>query len=231
MCGFIQRDRKSPTIQSALTTIGLDFMSASITSGGAVERFYPAFGGNTNRIITGLILQQEEGITAVDATWWFDCKEVGGELVAGDRTTFNARNLDSPYWKGAFRRHRAVVVATAFGESQQLEGKKHQYLMTGHKQAILLGAVYRPFPSGHYACAVITRPAHTDFAKYHEKAMPLMLPHDKDFIAEWLQPGIQTSAAISRVIEDPVIYPPLAVQHVESFKSAKVINEEGLLRS
>jgi hypothetical protein len=62
------------------------------------EHFYPAFGGAASRRITGMIIQEEGELKSVDATWWFDCQEVDGELVVNNkRTTFNARNLTSPY--------------------------------------------------------------------------------------------------------------------------------------
>jgi hypothetical protein len=45
-----------------------------------LEHFYPAFGGATARRITSMIVQEEGQLKSVDATWWFDCQEVDGEL-------------------------------------------------------------------------------------------------------------------------------------------------------
>lgn len=52
---------------------------------------------------------------------------------------------------------------------------------------MILGAVYQAFPNGKYSCAVITRDEHPRFAPYHDKAFPLFLPHNLDFLKLWLR--------------------------------------------
>ena len=60
-------------------------------------------------------------------------------LRVGDRTTFNARNLDSPFWKGAVRHHRAIVVGTALGESNKVGSTNEHYLMNAKERLCRTG--------------------------------------------------------------------------------------------
>ena len=134
MCGFIQRVTDMPLIAGLLSGIGLEDLIPNFENETEATNFYPAFGQNTKRTIRNLILSNSDAMpTTVDATWWFDCTVHDNKLNTGKRTTFNARNLESPFWKGAFRHNRAIVVATAIGEST-LRGKtKHKYYMSSKK--------------------------------------------------------------------------------------------------
>ena len=110
MCGFIQRITDSPHVIALLEEVGLTqtiplFVDEHSSSN--VINFYPAFGKAPEKQITNLIVS---GDSTIDATWWFDAKPVGDTLQIGDRTTFNARNLDSPYWGKFIRERRAVVI-------------------------------------------------------------------------------------------------------------------------
>ncbi|WP_242674373.1 SOS response-associated peptidase family protein [Marinobacter halodurans] len=204
-----------------LDDIGLGYLASDFAGGSGVEHYYPAFGGNADRTIRHLIIPGEDGPRAVDATWWFDCSAKGEGLEVGGRTTFNARNLESPYWTGALKHHRAIVVATGLGESKYVDGKKHQFLMEG-KRPFLLGALYRPFENGCYSCAVITRDSHPRFDKYHDKAFPCFLPATSDFVASWLGDDGSLPVEVARYLEHPRITVPLDVSEVKTFKSGVV---------
>jgi len=155
----------------------------------------------------------------VDATWWFDCEEAGDTLQVGKRTTFNARNLESPYWKGALRLHRALVVATGLGESKVIDGKKRQFLMESDRP-LLMGALYRPFDNGCYSCAVITRDSHPRFDAYHDKAFPLFLPSTPEFVHGWLKNAGQIPGEVDHYLASPLITEGLLVSEVKTFKRA-----------
>lgn len=217
MCGFIKRVTDRPAYRALIKQLGWDDLLAGDDVG--LQQFYPAFGGDSSRQIKGLVIEEGGHTRAVNATWWFDCKEEGDQLVVGKRTTFNARNLDSPFWKGALRHHRGIVVATGIGESKVIEGKKHQFLMES-ETPFLLGALYRWFPAGHYSCAVITRDEHPKFTPYHEKAFPLFLPIDRDFLDTWLDPDITQADVIDELLTRPRLYTDLQVQEVKSYKGA-----------
>lgn len=221
MCGFIQRVTDSPAVIALLEQVGLGVLTETFQNEDqGVLNFYPAFGKNPNRTINNLIISPEK---TVDATWWFDCEADGDSLAVGERTTFNARNLESPFWKGASRHHLALVVATAVGESNK-EGSTNAHYLMESENAMLIGAVYREFDNGLYSTAVITRPPHERFSKYHSKSIPCFLPHDKDFIDAWLCGGAEDPIVQSE-LESPKIHTPLNVTKVKTFKGAEALSE------
>jgi len=98
-----------PQIIELLGRLGLDNLVEEFAKEKGPLNFYPAFGHNPNRQIMNIISPCEAvGVQTVDATWWFDCTAVDDSLTVGNRTTFNARNLESPYWKSAFSTGRIV---------------------------------------------------------------------------------------------------------------------------
>lgn len=227
MCGFIQRVTDSPAVIELLEEIGLnDLVPTFKKEEGDKLQFYPAFGKNPDRKIQNLIISPTK---TVDATWWFDCKPNGDSLEVGDRTTFNARNLDSPFWKGSIRHHRALVVGTALGESNKVGSSNEHYLMEG-EGAILFGAVYREFDNGCFSTAVITRPPHERFSKFHEKSIPCFLPHNKDFISAWLE-GDADDPIVMSELENPKIHQNLSVTKVKTFKRGEALSEPVLLQA
>ena len=227
MCGFIQRVTDSPAVIALIEQIGLKGLTGTFEKEGQGElNFYPAFGKNPKRTIDNLIIAPDK---TVDATWWFDCKADGSSLSVGDRTTFNARNLDSPFWKGAIRHHRALVVATAVGESNKVDGQNAHYLMES-ENALLIGAVVRAFDNGLYATAVITRPPHDRFSQYHSKSIPCFLPHDKNFVDTWLN-GAPDDPIVWSELENPRIHQPLKVTKVKTFKGAEALGKPEMLEA
>lgn len=223
MCGYIRRVTDSPAVGEVLDQIGLGHLAERFSgdSFGDLAHFYPAFGGNPNRKITNLIVPGVDGATTVDATWWFDAEPEGDTLRLGSRTTFNARNLNSPYWKGALKHHRALVVATGLGESKWVDGKKTQYLMEGERP-FLLGALFRPFDNGCYSCAIITRDSHPRFDQYHDKAFPCFIPPAADFVDQWLNVEGEVPSQVASYLEHPQIVVPLHVEAVKAFKHARL---------
>lgn len=232
MCGYIRRVTDSPEVRQLMDQIGLGNLTKPLIDGATerLEHFYPAFGGNPSRRIRGMIIQEKGQLRLVNPTWWFDCKAVGDDLEVGRRTSFNARNLESTFWKGALRHHRGLVVATGIGESKVIDGKKHQFLMEG-TGAFLLGALYRPFPNGQYSCAVITRDAHLKFEPYHDKAFPLFLPATEHFVEKWLDPETTQAAEIDEELENPKLHANLQVEEVKAFKRGSVSDESVLLEA
>ena len=233
MCGFIQRITDSPYVIALLEEVGLTqtiplFVNESSTT--KIINFYPAFGKSPERQITNLIVS---GDRTVDATWWFDAKPDGETLQVGDRTTFNARNLDSPYWGKFIRERRAVVVATAVGESNPRGKGKAHYLMKPTSGALLIGAVYRRFSNGLFSCAVVTRPPIEGFSQFHEKSIPCFLPHNAHAVKAWL--AADTEGRLNNDVEfmlnHPRLYTDLEVTQVKTFKNAEVIGEPVLLKA
>ena len=217
MCGFIQRVTDCPAVIDLLEEVGLTTtLPLFKEENGGVLNFYPAFGKNPARKITNLITAPDN---VIDATWWFDARPEGDGLVIGDRTTFNARNLDSPFWKQAVRYQRGIVVATAVGESNPRGKGKVHYLMEA-QGAMLIGAVYRQFDNGTAACAVITRPPHPRFSQFHEKSIPCFLPHNRDAVNAWLNGG-PDDPVVSAILDEPKLYTGLTVSEVKTFKGGE----------
>lgn len=229
MCGYVRRDYSAMDIPGFMRSLGLPTLLQDTPPPDQPIHFYPAFGGASSRIIPNIIIQDGEQPTTVDATWWFDCHEDReSNFSVGSRTTFNARNLDSPYWKAAIRYSRAIVVATAIGEGKLIDGKNAHFLVEGAKP-LLLGAVYRRYPSGRFSTAIITRDAHPRFDKYHDKAFPFFLPPDPQLLQRWLSPVPETDSAITDLLSHPAIYNELKITRVKTLKGGVAIGDSETL--
>jgi putative SOS response-associated peptidase YedK len=135
----------------------------------------------------------------------------------GNRTTFNARNLDSPFWQHSLKNQRALVLATGIGESKLVGKTKHQYYMQSD-DVFALGALYKKHGNNKYSCAVITRDAHPKMVPYHDKAFPCFLPMDAAFFDIWLDESISHHQRIDFILQNPTLYPSLHVQRVKTYK-------------
>lgn len=212
MCGYIEVDgeRPLPIMQFPEREIARQFSAKSF------KRYYPAFGQDPNKTID-IVIEENGELKQVAATWWFDCDDSFEGLNVGTRTTFNARNLDSPYWQNALQHNRAIVLATGIGESKMVGKTKHQYFMQS-AEMFVLGALYRKFSEGRYSCAVITRDAHPKMEPYHDKAFPVFLPNDDEFLQLWLSQSVHHHQEIDKVLNHPMLYPTLNVQRVKTYK-------------
>jgi putative SOS response-associated peptidase YedK len=213
MCGYIEvnGEHPSPVIQQPDFAEYLPFFPS-----GESKVFYPAFGQNASKTID-IIIREKGVLKQVAATWWFDCVDSEQGLVVGHRTTFNARNLTSPFWKHALQNHRAITFATGIGESKLVGKTKHQYYMQG-EDVFALGVLYRKHADNKYSCAVITRDSHPKMEPYHDKAFPCFLPMETAFFDIWLDETIQQHPQIDFVLDNPTLYPTLHVQRVKTYK-------------
>jgi putative SOS response-associated peptidase YedK len=217
MCGYVKRHIGPKDLNEFLELLGIRGYYDEANEEPELKHFYPAFGGNPDRNIEGLIIEEEGQLKLVNATWWYDCSETDGEFKVGTRTTFNARNLESRYWKSAIRHHRAIVVATGLGEGKMIDGKNKHFLVTSDR-LLLLGAVYQRFPSGRYSCAIITRDAHPRFEAYHDKAFPLFLPYNLEFLKLWLSQANEQQPQIAHLLASPKIFANLSILPVKTLK-------------
>jgi len=124
-------------------------------------------------------------------------------------------------WRQTINKQRGLVVATSIGESNPVAGtkKKQHYLMQA-ENVFLLGAVYRQWqtPAGEVlSTAIITRSPNNEFAKFHEKSMPLFLPHDAEQIALWLSDLPSSDPRIKALLEQPRIVGNIEVTPVKSY--------------
>ncbi len=215
MCGFVAYENATVREYPQWTT-ALASLSYRALENWPNYTAYPAFGGDANKRIP--LLVEEDGETKqVFAVWWFDAHSQQQQTVLGNKTSFNARNLDSPFWSGALNKNRGLVLATELGESRLVGKTKHQYLMQSNAPFIL-GAIYRKLSNGDYCCAIITRDAHPKMAPYHDKAFPLFLPVDAIFLSIWLGDETSEHPQIQALLNQPKLFPTLHVQRVKTYK-------------
>lgn len=221
MCGYA---RRHITVDKLRKFVDLIQVPPESLAAPELRHYYPAFGGAASRTLD-LVVGGEGGRRVIGATWWFDCQEEVDTLrVNNQRTTFNARNLTSPYWRGAIRHNRGMFLATGIGEGKVIDGKNRHFLVES-EEPILMGCVYRAFPNGCYSAAIITRDSHPRFEPYHDKAFPLMLPRDPAFIDVWLSDAREDEPQIADLLAYPQIFNDLEITPVKTFKGAVATGE------
>ena len=214
MCGYVDLEQGSKAAEG-MRQLNFEYLIPEF-SGNRTEQYYPAFGGDASRQIA-VVINHYGLLKKVYATWWFDCALENQQLIVGPRTSFNARNLSSPFWQHALKYQRGVVFATGLGESKVVGKSKHQFYF--HSDGLFaLGALFRRFANGSYSAAVITRDAHAEFNDYHDKAFPLFLPMQRDYLLDWLDPNVQHPERFMDLLEHPRLFQPLQVQRVRTFK-------------
>lgn len=234
MCGYARRHITNKDLREFVKSIEMLDVFRGDRDETLIEHFRPAFGGAAHNQIRDLIIQEDGQLKAVNATWWHNCVEHNGQLIVNNKvTSFNARNLHIKEWRESIRKRRGIVLATAIGEGKMVgevkekqpdgtykiieKGKKTSFFVEGEKP-LLLGALYRSFPSSLYSTAIITRDEHLRFSTYHDKAFPLMLPPDPQFLKLWLSDEPETHPAIAHLLENPRIFTGLNITPVKTFK-------------
>lgn len=219
MCGYVRRHIGPKTLREFLELLGYNGYYDEPNSELGPQHFYPAWGKDASKTIDGLLIQEEGKLKLINATWWYHCDEVNENFEVGQKRTFNARNLHIPFWRDAIESHRAIVIATGIGEGKEIDGKNKHFLVTSER-LMLLGAVYQKFPSGRYSCAIITRDEHPRFEPYHDKAFPLFLPYNLEFLKTWLSEVDDSHPQIAQLLAAPRIFSDLTIVPVKTFKGA-----------
>jgi len=152
-----------------------------------------------------------------NAIWWYALKYENEKVKINDKvTSFNARRLNAPLWEDAVRSRRGILFATEIGESND----NKRYLLQA-EQVFALGCLYKDWEFNGAAArsfAVITTAPTPEFSQYHAKSMPLFLPNDPAFLNEWLDPSIELSPEISKVLKTPTLRVDLKVTPVKTYK-------------
>ncbi len=217
MCGYFGNLHECPAVVDLLNQLRIPLP-------------YPVSQNYQRRPVTGLITAVPGGGYSMStAVWWYAMKMDAGQWVPNEKvTSFNARNLQSPLWKEAIAQRRGVVFASEVGESNG----RDRYLMRS-TEGLALGAVYRDWvaPSGAAvrSMAIITRPPHARFSRYHDKSIPCFLPLDVDVLKCWLDPALPTSDAIERMLETPRLYSDLNVTRVKTYQRGEALAAAELL--
>ena len=176
------------------------------------------------RQINHLVIWRDGKPVFTDATWWYMLKSENNQLIVNSSvTSFNARNLDSPLWRGPIRQRRALLFGTEIGESQG----KARYLMQS-SSVFALGCVFKEWQhagASVYSFALITRDPHPRFSRYHDKSIPLFLPNDPDFLNHWLDPNVEQSHRIDSELKNPKLRVDFKVTPVKTYKRGEVVGQ------
>ena len=131
-----------------------------------------------------------------DAMWWLLLEQTETAFKPSKYTSFNTRydKLKTPRSAGfkAYRDSRCIIAVKGFGETE-FKNKKpvHYYDIEAESGGLLLGGLCRDWVHSNTgeiktSCSVITLPPHKELMHIHSKAMPLILPQNKDLIDSWL---------------------------------------------
>lgn len=215
MCGYFGNLHECPEVIDILNELGIPLP-------------YPQGQYYQRRWVEGMLSCADDQYRFDRALWWFALRHDGQQWQVNEKiTSFNARNLHSKLWRGAIRYQRGLVFATEIGES---DGRK-RYLMRS-ASGLALATLYRDWqgPDGVTvrSMAVITRPPHERFSRYHDKSIPCFLPLRADVIRHWLDPKVESSELIEQLLE-PKIYQDLEVRPVKSYKNAEALGDIELL--
>lgn len=191
---------------------------------------YPGGQYYSRRTCDGLISASDSGYEKREAIWWYSLHWDDDRLVPNTKiTSFNARNLDGRMWRKPANERRALVLATEIGETE----RGTHYLMKA-RTPFAIGALYQDYDTSDgvvRSFALLTRPATPEFSKYHQKAMPLLLPLDKDVIETWLDRGkTAEDKQIKELLENPRVVTDLEVIPVKTFKRAEAKGPAEMLK-
>jgi len=210
MCGYFGNLHECPAVITLLNQLSIPLP-------------YPQQRAYQRRYFSGFIDQQ--GMS--DALWWYSLHSQNGELKPNEKlTSFNARDLSKPLWRNAIVERRGLVFATELGESMG----NNRYLMRS-EEGFALGCVYKDWVDSQgtllRSFAVITRPPHERFSRYHDKSIPMFLPLEINALNDWLTPGMRPS--VQEMLEQPQLTTNLQVTPVKTYKNAENLGATELL--
>lgn len=184
MCGriFIRPDAKNATL---LHRLGLGRYSLPDAPNIAPTEAVP------------VIHYWEDALTLSPMRWWL----VPGWSDGPSQkfAMFNARIetvASSRAYKGPLRYRRGILPASAFIEWQRQDGHKQPYYFEGREEPLALAAIWDIWQEELLSTSILTQPADTDFAPYHDR-MPVML--SAELIDTWLDHSLSPEQAIAAV--------------------------------
>lgn len=143
-----------------------------------------------------IVRETGEGRELSDALWWLLLDR--DTLKPSKYTSFNTRSdkLNTPRSAGyrPFRQSRCIIPASAFIEG--LGDKKTYHRIELDGQAIAFGGLYQQYVNrdtgeAEIGASIITLPPPAEWEDIHPKSMPLILPHDRAVLDDWLDPDVQ----------------------------------------
>lgn len=98
--------------------------------------------------------------------------------------------LEKPAFKSAFSRSRCLIPASGYYEWKDINGKKQPFFIAlKNKSLFSLAGIWSLWRHSQWetvmTCAILTQPAHDEFARLHERMPMIIAPKDYD---TWLNP-------------------------------------------
>lgn len=182
-----------------------------------------------------IVRDGKNGHELIDASWWLlqikknACFEPNWQWVSFNT---NSKRLHDPRSAGykPFQHARCIIPVTGFGETEG-KGKLAQYYdFSGTDKALPLGGIYKEWKHEQtgervYSCSVITLKPHPDMARYHSKAMPLILPYDPATLSLWLDASFHRVDAFHDLLS-PSIPQDLLVWKIDNPSSYKPLDDK-----
>jgi putative SOS response-associated peptidase YedK len=163
-----------------------------------------------------IVRQTDAGAQVDGATWWL-LLDTETHKPLYKYPSFNTRSdkLNTPRSAGhkAYRETRCIIPATAFVEG--LGDGKTYHKLAHEDRGIAFGGLYREWLNREtgeikLSASIITLPPlDNDHWKksIHPKSLPLMLPHESDVIAAWLDPDNKDVADFDQLLQPRLYYP------------------------
>jgi len=186
------------------------------------------------------IVREKAGITQADsAIWWLLLDNHTEGFKPSKYTSFNTRydKLNVPRSAGfvPFKESRCIIPAKGFGETEFVNKKPIHYydFEAENRQAIALGGLYKEWlnvNTGETAlsCSIITLPPHEKIKLIHSKAMPLILPQNKDLLTAWLD-SAQTNTELFNHLLQPHLPQNLWAQAIDKPSTFNAIGDRKLI--
>ena len=186
------------------------------------------------------IVREKAGITQADsAIWWLLLDNHTEGFKPSKYTSFNTRydKLNVPRSAGfvPFKESRCIIPAKGFGETEFVNKKPIHYydFEAENRQAIALGGLYKEWlnvNTGETAlsCSIITLPPHEKIKHIHSKAMPLILPQNKDLLTAWLD-SAQTNTELFNHLLQPHLPQNLWAQAIDKPSTFNAIGDRKLI--
>ncbi|MBZ9610923.1 SOS response-associated peptidase family protein [Rheinheimera maricola] len=171
------------------------------------------------------LVRQVNGIRCMDsATWWLLLEASTEGFKPSKYTSFNTR-YDKLNTKGSagylpYRHSRCVIPVKGFGETEYAGGKAlHYHDLVAKQGGLLLGGLYREWINRHtgesvLSCSIITLAPHPKLVAIHSKAMPLILPQDRNLINAWLDKQNSNTAMFTDLLK-PHLPQSLIAQQID----------------
>jgi len=186
------------------------------------------------------IVREKAGITQADsAIWWLLLDKNNEGFKPSKYTSFNTRydKLNVPRSAGfvPFKESRCIIPAKGFGETEFVNKKPIHYydFEAEDRQAIAFGGLYKEWlnvNTGETAlsCSIITLPPHDKIRHIHSKAMPLILPQNKDILTAWLD-SAQTNTELFNHLLQPHLPQNLWAQAIDKPSTFNAIGDKKLI--